>query len=133
MPAALAARFTERGFRIVSGGTDNHLMLLDLRPQQLTGRAGANALRAADIVANFNTIPFDPQPPRLGSGIRPGSPAITSRGMKETEMVQIADMIAEVLLHPEDIDVCESVKARVHTLCDRFPIYAYMTREGEYV
>jgi len=131
--AALAARFTERGFRIVSGGTDNHLMLLDLRPQQLTGRAAANALRAANIVANFNTIPFDPQPPRLGSGIRPGSPAITSRGMHEAEMTQIADMIAEILLHPEDAEVCLAVKAQVSALCERFPIYGYMTREGEFI
>jgi len=129
----LADRFIARGFRIVSGGTDNHLMLVDLRPQNLTGRAAANLLREANIVSNFNTIPFDPQPPRLGSGIRPGSPAVTSRGMKEAEMVEIADMIANILSDPENTDVRQTVKGQVRNLCERFPIYEYMAREGEFV
>jgi glycine hydroxymethyltransferase len=130
---ALANGLMSRGFRLVSGGTDNHLMLVDLRPQQLTGRAGANMLREANIITNFNTIPYDPQPPTLGSGIRPGSPAITTRGMQEAEMELIAGWMATVLQQPENVGVRAEVKEQILELCRRFPIYEYMSREGEFV
>jgi glycine hydroxymethyltransferase len=99
----------------------------------LTGRDAANLLREANIVSNFNTIPFDPQSPRLGSGIRPGSPALTSRGMKEPEMVQVANLMADVLLNPTDTATRERVREDVVTLCDRFPLYDFMACEGEFV
>jgi len=130
---ALAQALTGRGFRLVSGGTDTHLMLVDLRGQQLTGRDAADLLRKANIISNFNTIPFDPEPPTRGSGIRPGSPAVTSRGMKEAEMRQIAGWMARVLLNPTDAAVRAGVREEVITLCDRFPIYDFMAREGEFV
>jgi glycine hydroxymethyltransferase len=130
---ALADTLMNRGFRLVSGGTDNHLMLVDVRGQGLTGRAAADALREANIITNFNTVPYDPQPPTHGSGIRPGSPAVTSRGMKEAEMARIANWMAEVLLHPEDEAVRGKVRNEVHALCERFPIYEFMAREGEFV
>ncbi len=130
---ALANTFKVRGFRLVSDGTDNHLMLVDLRPQGLTGREGANLLREANIIANFNTIPFDPQPPTLGSGIRPGSPVLTSRGMLVPEMVQVANWIADVLACPQNLDLRAEVRAKVIDLCAKFPIYDYMAREGEFV
>ena len=130
---ALAQALRQRGFRLVSGGTDTHLMLVDLRGQNLTGRMGANLLREANIVSNFNTIPFDTQPPTQGSGIRPGSPAITTRGMKEAEMTVIADWMADILQHAEDAELRQAIKAEVIALCDRFPMYDYMQREGEYV
>jgi len=129
----LAEGLTGRGFRLVSGGTDNHLMLVDVRGQGLTGRTAADLLREANIITNFNTIPFDTQPPTHGSGIRPGSPAVTTRGMKETEMARIAHWMADVLLSPQDNALRMNVRGEVQTLCDRFPIYDYMTREGEYV
>ncbi|HEX2950155.1 MAG TPA: serine hydroxymethyltransferase [Armatimonadota bacterium] len=126
---ALAAGLMARGFRLVSGGTDNHLMLVDLRAQNITGRMAANILREANIVTNFNTIPFDPQPPTQGSGIRPGSPCLTTRGMKEAEMTQVANLMADVLLHADDASVRETVKGQVHELAKRFPIYSYLAQE----
>ena len=129
----LADTLTGRGFRLVSGGTDNHLMLVDVRGQGLTGRAAADLLREANIITNFNTIPFDPEPPTRGSGIRPGSPALTTRGMKAAEMAQVGYWIADVLLTPEDEALRETVRHEVQILCDRFPIYDYMACEGEYV
>ncbi|MHB9109047.1 MAG: serine hydroxymethyltransferase [Armatimonadota bacterium] len=130
---ALADTLLGRGFRLVSGGTDNHLMLVDVRGQGLTGRAAADTLREANIITNFNTIPFDPQPPTHGSGIRPGSPAVTSRGVKEPEMVQIGNWMADILIRPEDEGLRENVRHEVQALCERFPIYDYMACEGEYV
>ncbi|MHB0939754.1 MAG: serine hydroxymethyltransferase [Armatimonadota bacterium] len=130
---ALADTLLRRGFRLVSGGTDNHLMLVDVRGQGLTGRAAADTLREANIITNFNTIPFDPQPPTHGSGIRPGSPAVTSRGVKEPEMVQIGNWMADILIRPEDEGLRENVRHEVGALCERFPIYDYMACEGEYV
>ena len=123
---ALAASLMSRGLRLVSGGTDTHLMLVDLRSLNLTGREGANVLRTANIVANFNTIPFDPQPPMRGSGIRPGSPCLTTRGMLEAEMTTVGNLIADVLEHPDDTAVIETVKEQVVALCQRFPIYEYL-------
>ena len=120
---ALAQALLQAGFRLVSGGTDTHLMLVDLRGQQLTGKRAADLLREANIVTNFNTIPFDPQPPTQGSGIRPGSPSLTSRGMQESEMWEVGQFISRVLHAPEDADMRAEVKAEVIALCRRFPIY----------
>ena len=122
----LAQTFTEAGFRLVSGGTDTHLMLVDLRKQQLTGKEAANLLREANIVSNFNTIPFDPQPPTQGSGIRPGTPSLTTRGMKEAEMQQVATFITRVLNDPKNIQLRAEIKEEVINLCRRFPIYQHL-------
>ncbi len=130
---ALAETFLTRGFRLVSGGTDTHLMLVDVSKQGLTGKHAADLLREANIITNFNTIPYDSQPPTQGSGIRPGSPALTSRGMGEAEMAQIANWIADVLEQPDDSVLRMRIRDEVIALCSRFPIYDYMAREGEYV
>ncbi len=119
----LAERLAVRGFRIVSGGTDNHLFLMDVWSKGLTGKAAEKALDAAHITTNKNTIPFDTNKPFIASGIRIGSAAVTTRAMKEPEMEQIADLIAEVLEAPEDGAVHASVKTRVRDLCERFPLY----------
>ena len=120
---ALAARLAGHGFRIVSGGTDNHVFLLDVRSAGLTGKVAEKALDAAHITVNKNTIPYDPNPPLVASGVRIGTPALTTRGMKEPEMHLVGDFIAEVLRAPEDEAVRESVKRRIRELCERFPLY----------
>ncbi len=120
---ALAARLTALGFRIVSGGTDNHVFLLDVAKAGLTGKVGEKALDAAHITVNKNTIPYDPNPPLVASGIRIGTPALTTRGMKEPEMERVGDFIAEVLRAPEDAAVQASVRQKVRALCERFPLY----------
>ncbi|MBM3858852.1 MAG: ribose 5-phosphate isomerase B [Verrucomicrobia bacterium] len=120
--AAMAVALAKGGFRIVSGGTDNHLMLVDLRPKKLTGKIAQEALDKAGITVNKNMIPFDPEKPMVTSGIRVGTPAVTTRGMKEAEMEQIAGLITEVLDNPEDATVAAAVQAKVHTLTARFPL-----------
>ncbi len=120
---ALAARLAERGFRIVSGGTDNHLFLIDVASAGTTGKVAEKALEEAAITVNKNTIPYDPNPPLVASGVRMGTAALTTRGMREDEMAQVGDFIAEVLKAPEDAEVRETVRARVRTLCERFPLY----------
>jgi len=125
---ALAKRLEERGLAIVSGGTDNHLMLVDLRPKGLTGRDAEAALERAGITCNKNAIPFDPAPPAVTSGLRLGSPAATTRGFGTKEFVQVGDMIGDVLeelaKNPEGNRAAEAeTAARVKALCDRFPIY----------
>ena len=119
----LSARLAGHGFRIVSGGTDNHVFLMDVRPAGLTGKVAEKALDAAHITVNKNTIPYDPNPPMVASGIRIGTPALTTRGMKEPEMDQVGDFIAEILRAPEDEAVRESVRRRIRELCERFPLY----------
>jgi glycine hydroxymethyltransferase len=119
----LAARLTGHGLRIVSGGTDNHLFLLDVSKVGLTGKIAEKALEAAGLTVNKNTIPYDPNPPLVASGIRIGTPALTTRGMKEPEMEIVGDFINEVLRAPEDAKVHESVRGRVRELCERFPLY----------
>lgn len=121
---ALATALIERGFELVSGGTDNHLMLVDLRNIGLTGKEAEKRLDDVGITVNKNTIPFDPQGPNVTSGIRIGTPAVTTRGMKEKEMVEIADLISTVLKNP-DFDR-EMVKNRVAKLCEAFPLYKEM-------
>jgi len=120
---ALSARLAGNGFRIVSGGTENHVFLLDVGKAGLTGKVAEKALDAAHITVNKNTIPYDPNPPMVASGIRIGAPALTTRGMKEPEMEQVGDFIAEVLRAPEDARVQEAVKGKVRELCERFPLY----------
>ncbi|MBI4391252.1 MAG: serine hydroxymethyltransferase [candidate division NC10 bacterium] len=120
---ALAEELTRQGFRLVAGGTDTHLMLVDLRPKGLTGKVGEAALGKAGITVNKNAIPFDPQPPAVTSGIRVGTPAITTRGMGVEEMRLIGQLIAEVLQEVEDAARLAHVGAKVRELCQAFPLY----------
>ncbi len=119
---ALARGMEQGGFRLVSGGTENHLMLVDLRSKSLTGKLAEKALDQAGITVNKNLIPFDPEKPLVTSGIRLGTPAVTTRGMKEPEMEQVASLIAEALAAPEDVAVLAGVKEKVRTLTSRFPL-----------
>jgi glycine hydroxymethyltransferase len=120
---ALAAGFLRRGFRLVSGGTDNHLMLLDLRETELTGKVAQETLDRARITVNKNAIPFDPRSPFITSGVRIGTPAVTSRGMKEAEMDIIADLIFRALQKVGDEKALAAVGDDVRDLCAKFPIY----------
>ena len=119
----LADELTADGFRIVTGGTDNHLMLVDLTSKHLTGKEAQNLLDAVNITVNKNTIPFEPLSPFVTSGIRLGSPALTTRGFKEADMKEVADIIALVLDHPEDAAAKEQAKARVAAPCKKYPLY----------
>jgi len=119
----LAGRLKEYGYHIVSGGTDNHLMLVDLRNKGLTGREAEKALEKAGITVNKNMVPFDDQSPFVTSGIRIGTPAVTTRGMKEPQMELIADLIHEVLSHIDDETRIRSVREKVHELTAQFPLY----------
>ncbi|MBQ1759019.1 MAG: serine hydroxymethyltransferase, partial [Prevotella sp.] len=123
----LADELIKRGFTIVSGGTDNHSMLVDLRSKypDLTGKVAENALVAADITVNKNMVPFDSRSAFQTSGIRLGTPAITTRGAKEDLMVQIAAFIEEVLNAPEDENVIASVRKRVNDIMANYPLFAY--------
>jgi glycine hydroxymethyltransferase len=120
----MAATLISRGYNIVSGGTDNHLMLVDLIAKGLTGKAADAALGAANITVNKNSVPNDPQSPFVTSGIRVGTPAITTRGFKEAEVEQLANWIADVLDNINDSATIERVKAQVIEICKRFPVYA---------
>ena len=119
----LSEELVRAGFRVVSGGTDNHLMLVNVYVRGLTGSEAEKALELANITVNKNAIPFDTQPPMKASGIRVGTPALTTRGMKETEMRQIAGWISEVLADPESESVRQRIRKSVEELCERFPIY----------
>jgi glycine hydroxymethyltransferase len=119
----LAAAIASHGFRLVSGGTDNHLMLVDVFSRGITGKVAEAALGKAGITVNKNAIPFDQNPPMTASGIRIGTPAVTTRGMGEAEMDQIGGFIARVLASPDDSSVHEMVKAEVERLCRKFPLY----------
>ncbi|WZL75039.1 serine hydroxymethyltransferase [Clostridiaceae bacterium 35-E11] len=118
--AKLAEELTKRGFRLVSGGTDNHLLLLDLRNQEITGKDAEKRLDEAGVTVNKNTIPYDPQSPFVTSGIRIGTPAVTTRGMKEEDMTEIAEIISVVIKTPEKI---EQAKEMIAKLCAKFPLY----------
>ena len=120
---ALAERLMELGIRLVSGGTDNHLMLVNLVPLGLNGKIAQQALDEAGITVNKNTIPFDTEKPYIGSGIRIGTPALTTRGMREDEMRIIGDLIHRVLANPDDEAVRTQVRAAVRDLCAQFPLY----------
>jgi glycine hydroxymethyltransferase len=121
--ASLAAGLSNAGFRLVSGGTDNHLMLVDVFSRGLTGKVAEAALGRAGITVNKNAIPFDQHPPLTASGIRIGTPAVTTRGMKEPEMDVIAGLIARALSAPDDESVARAVKADVEALCRKHPLY----------
>jgi len=123
---SLANQLIKRGFKIVSDGTDNHLNLVDLRCINMTGKRADQLVGEVNITANKNTVPFDPESPFVTSGLRLGSPAMTTRGMGEEEFVEIANIIADRLLHPGDETVKQDCQLRVAELCDRFPLYPHL-------
>ena len=121
--AALVAGLTEEGFHIVSGGTDNHLMLVDVFREGITGKEAETVLDTVNITTNKNTIPFDPNPPMVASGLRLGTPALTTRGMQEGEMATIARLISRALHHREEQAELDRVREDVIALCEGFPLY----------
>src|SRR5687767_4334342 len=122
--ARLAAALSGAGFRLVSGGTDNHLMLVDVFSKGITGKAAEAALGKAGITVNKNAIPFDQNPPMVASGIRIGTPAVTTRGMREAEMDLVSELITRALSTPDSDLALSMIKAEVEALCRRFPLYA---------
>ena len=129
--SALAAALAKHGFRIVTGGTDNHLFLVDMHSRGITGRDAELALERAGMTVNKNAIPFDPLPPMKAGGIRVGTPAVTTRGMREPEMNQIAGWIADVLTHLGDSATEQRVRGEVANLAAKFPLYARRLEEAE--
>ena len=119
----IASALSSAKFRLVSGGTDNHLMLVDVFSRGLTGKVAEAALGKAGITVNKNAIPFDQNPPMVASGIRIGTPAVTSRGMREAEMDRIAEFITRALTSPEGDAALGRVRAEVEALCRKFPLY----------
>ena len=124
--SALSTQLQQRGFKIVSNGTDNHLILVDLRCIGITGKLADKLVSGVNITANKNTVPFDPESPFVTSGLRLGSPAMTTRGMETAEFTEIGDIIADRLLHPDDETVTSECRRRVAQLCDRFPLYPHL-------
>jgi glycine hydroxymethyltransferase len=118
---ALAEELSARGIRLVSGGTDNHMMLVDVTPRGITGKPAARALNLAGIECNYNTIPFDPRKPMDPSGLRLGTPSVTSRGMREKDMLAIAGWIDRVLEAADDTDSLLAIRAEVKEFCSQFP------------
>ncbi len=123
---ALASQLIQRGFKLVSGGTDNHLMLVDMRSVGLTGKIADKLLSEVRITVNKNTVPFDPESPFVTSGVRLGSPAMTTRGLKAEEFREIGEIIADCLLNPDDENIKHQCRQRVALLCDRFPLYPHL-------
>jgi glycine hydroxymethyltransferase len=119
----MAAEFMKKGYKVISGGTDNHLMLIDLRSKNLTGKQAENALVSAEITINKNMVPFDDKSPFVTSGIRIGTAAVTTRGMKEQDMIRIVELIDKVLMNHEDKAVIKTVNNEVHDLMKNFPLY----------
>jgi glycine hydroxymethyltransferase len=119
----LARVFQQRGFRVVSGGTDNHLVLVDVSSKGLTGAEAEKLLEEAGITVNKNAIPFDPLPPKITSGIRIGTPAITTRGLKEKEVEEVAEWMCEILKNPEKETLRREIRSKIKDLCIRFPFY----------
>jgi glycine hydroxymethyltransferase len=124
---AMAKQLQARGLKIVSGGTDNHLMLVDLRSIEMTGKEADRLVSEVKITANKNTVPFDPASPFVTSGLRLGSPAMTTRGMGTTEFTEIANIIADRLLAPTDEAVATTCRQRITVLCERFPLYPHLS------
>ncbi|PSQ87786.1 MAG: serine hydroxymethyltransferase, partial [Bacteroidetes bacterium QS_3_64_15] len=120
---AMGAALRERGYDLVSGGTDNHLVLIDLRNKGLTGKTAEQALEEAGITANKNMVPFDDKGPFVTSGLRLGTPAMTTRGFGPDEFIRVAEMIDRVLQDPEDQEVQSDVEREVNALCNQFPLY----------
>ena len=125
----LAQFLIEQGYKIVSGGTDTHLMLLDLRPQDITGKSAEAALEKAGITVNKNTVPFETRSPFVTSGVRIGTPALTTRGMKENEMRKIGEMIVQTLEKVEDDGFHAETRKKVRELCDQFPLHLELTNK----
>ncbi|HEY9879124.1 MAG TPA: serine hydroxymethyltransferase, partial [Leptolyngbyaceae cyanobacterium] len=123
---ALATQLQVRGFKVVSGGTDNHLVLVDLQSIGMTGKRADQLVSEVNITANKNTVPFDPESPFVTSGLRLGSPAMTTRGLGTDEFTEIANIIADRLLSPEDEGVAQNCRKRVAALCERFPLYPHL-------
>lgn len=121
---AMSNAFVAKGYKVISGGTDNHLMLIDLRSKKLTGKIAEESLIKADITINKNMVPFDTQSPFITSGMRIGSPAITTRGLKEKDVVKVVDLIDEALKAPEDPSNLKAVKRKVNALMKKFPLYS---------
>ncbi len=119
----LADELSRKGFNIISGGTDNHLMLVDLNNKNITGKEAEEALSMARITVNKNVIPYDQRSATITSGIRLGTPCVTTRGMGEAEMVEIADIIASVIHNKQDESAINSLRLRVESLCEKFPVY----------
>jgi glycine hydroxymethyltransferase len=119
----MAQAFLDKGYKIISGGTDNHLMLIDLRPKGLTGKLAENTLVKADITINKNMVPFDDKSPFVTSGMRVGTAAMTTRGMKEAEMLHIVDLIDSVLMNHDNETYIASVKSEVNKWVENFPLY----------
>ena len=126
MPKRLPAALSAKGFRIVAGGTDNHLFMVDLRPKSITGKEAAALLDRVQITVNKNLVPFDPAPPTVASGIRIGTPAVTTRGMKEPEMSHIADLIDRAVQNRDDEAELEKIRRDVEHLAQEFPIYTQL-------
>jgi glycine hydroxymethyltransferase len=122
---AMAEGFVKRGYHLISGGTDNHMMLIDLRNKEITGKAAEQALVKAEITANKNMVPFDDKSPFVTSGIRFGSAAVTTRGLKEADMETIVDFIDRVISNPEDQESIEAVAKDVNQLMEGRPLFAY--------
>ena len=120
---AMAQAFVDKGYKIISGGTDNHLMLIDLRSKNVTGKAAEEALIQADITINKNMVPFDTQSPMVTSGMRLGTPAVTTRGLKEKDIQKVVDLIDEALQKTNDVKHLKSVKKKVNRLMEKFPLY----------
>ena len=121
--AALAQALLVRGYRLVAGGTDSHVMCIDLRSKGLTGKAAEAALDKAGITANKNTIPFDPEKPFVTSGLRLGTPAVTTRGMKEADMAQVAAFIDDAISHAQDEAYLAQIAGQVKKFLEKFPLY----------
>jgi glycine hydroxymethyltransferase len=119
----LAQGLLDRGYKIVSGGTDTHLMLVNLTNKNITGKEADAALDAAGIIVNKNAVPYDEKPPAIASGIRLGTPIVSTRGMKEADMRTIVGLIDRVLQHRQDPAALEDVRAQAKALCSRFPIF----------
>lgn len=122
--ATLANSLVEHGLRLVSGGTDNHLMLVDVRPKGLTGKEAEEVLEKVNITVNKNAIPFDPEKPTITSGVRMGTPALTTRGFKKDDMINVAHAIAIALEHPQEESYLQEARQIVKKLCDKYPLYS---------
>ncbi|MCB0594338.1 MAG: serine hydroxymethyltransferase, partial [Phaeodactylibacter sp.] len=120
---AMAAAFVEKGYKVISGGTDNHLMLIDLRSKNVTGKVAEKALELADITVNKNMVPFDTQTPFVTSGIRVGSAAVTTRGLKEADCRQVVDWIDAIISDPENEKLIADTRQHVNEVMERFPLY----------
>jgi glycine hydroxymethyltransferase len=124
---AMGERFMEMGYNLISGGTDNHLILIDLRSKGVTGKQAEEALSRAEITVNKNMVPFDTESPFVTSGIRVGAPAMTTRGLVENDFRRIAELMDQVITHTDDSSISAKVKLEVHAMCERYPLYDFVT------